>query len=320
MKTFTTLLLIFLFATMANAQTNVVLNLEHRLNQSPFVFNATAAAPGGYDFDVTRLEYYISDIEIVHDGGQSTPVSDTWLLVDAGNDVNFDLGSHNVTTIEGIKFYIGIGPDVNNEDPSLWTAGHALAPQNPSMHWGWSSGYRFVAMEGGAGANTSFNYEVHALGNKNYNQVMVMTDAIDNAGDIEIVVYADSARALNNVDVSTGLILHATNGDAVRFLDDFSDNVFFPASALGVNDASFEGSFDLYPNPTSTNSQVSFLVTEGETYNVSVYGMDGKLIQTEQLKSFSGTYMLPELASGAYSVALEQNGSKVVTRKWVVAK
>jgi hypothetical protein len=34
----------------------------------------------------------------------------------------------------------------------------------------------------------------------------------------------------------------------------------------------------------------------------------------------TGTYRLPVLSSGAYSVALEQNGSKVVTRKWVVTK
>ena len=320
MKTFSAFLSVMLFANLAIAQSNVVLNIEHRLNQSDFAFSTEASAPGGYNFDVTRLQYYISGIELIHDGGQTTSVEDTWLLVDAGNDVNFDLGSHSVTIIEGINFNIGVGPDVNNADPTLWTSGHPLAPQNPSMHWGWSSGYRFVAIEGGAGANTTFNYEVHALGNSNYNQVEITTDAVDNGGDLEIVVYADYARAFNNVDISSGLILHASNGDAIQFLDDFADYVFFPASAVGVNDAEFEEVFDLYPNPTATESQISFQLPKTETYKVVVYGLDGRVISSNQLSNTAGTYHLPVLSSGAYSVALEQNGSKVVTRKWVVTK
>lgn len=319
MKTiFTTTLLVLSFVGFA--QTNVVLNIEHRLNQSDFAFNSEATAPGGYNFDVTRLQYYISGIELIHDGGQSTPVEDTWLLVNAGNDVDFDLGNHSVTAIEGINFSIGVGPDVNNADPSQWAAGHPLAPQNPSMHWGWSSGYRFVAIEGGAGANTSFNYEVHALGNNNYNQVQITTDAIDNSGSLEIVVYADYARAFNDVDISGGLILHASNGDAVRFLDDFADFVFFPASALGVEDVTFDGVFDLYPNPTEFDSRISYQLIDNEVYSIALYGFDGKQISSELLNSASGFYQLPLVASGAYSVSLEKNGAKVVTRKWVVTK
>jgi len=320
MKTLITFLSVLFFANLAMAQTNVVLNIEHRLNQTPFAFNTEASAPIGYSFDVTRLQYYISGIDLIHDGGQTTSVVDTWLLVNAGNDVNFDLGSHSVTIIEGINFYIGVGRDTNNADPSQHPSGHPLAPQNPSMHWGWQSGYRFVAIEGGAGANTAFDYEVHALGNNNYNQVQIITAAIDNNGSLEIVVYADYAQAFRNVDVSSGLILHSTTGDASQFLDDFANYVFFPASALGVKDVEFEGTFDLYPNPTQSESQISFQLPETEKYNVVVYGLDGKIISSNQLSGTSGTYRLPVLSSGVYSVALEQNGSKVVTRKWVVTK
>ena len=116
------------------------------------------------------------------------------------------------------------------------------------------------------------------------------------------------------------MILHASNGDAIQFLDDFADYVFFPASAVGVNDAEFEEVFDLYPNPTATESQISFQLPKTETYKVVVYGLDGRVISSNQLSNTAGTYHLPVLSSGAYSVALEQNGSKVVTRKWVVTK
>lgn len=313
---FTTIILGGLVVT-TFAQTSVVLNLEHRINQTAFAFNDARSAPGGYEFDITRLQYYISDIQLVHDGGQTTDVEDVWLLVNAGNDVDFDLGSHSVTTIEGINFYIGVGPDVNNADPSQWASNHPLAPQNPSMHWGWSSGYRFVAMEGGAGNNAAFDYEIHALGNNNYNQVQITTDAIDNGGTLEIVVYTDYARALNGIDVSSGLILHATNGQAPTFLDNFADHVFFPASALGVEDVAFKGSFDVFPNPTESNGQVSYSFEEDGNYTVRVMNVQGKIISSDRLTAKNGFYALPEVAAGQYTVLLEKDGLKAVARKWV---
>lgn len=313
---FTTIILAGLAIT-TFAQTSVVLNLEHRINQTAFAFNDARSAPGGYEFDVSRLQYYISDIQLVHDGGQTTDVEDVWLLVNAGNDVDFDLGGHNVTTIEGINFYIGVGPDVNNADPSQWASNHPLAPQNPSMHWGWSSGYRFVAMEGGAGNNTAFDYEIHALGNNNYNQVQITTDAIDNGGTLEIVVYADYARALNGIDVSSGLILHATNGQAPTFLDNFADHVFFPASALGVEDVAFKGSFDVFPNPTESNGQVSYSFEEDGDYTVRVMNVQGKIISSDRLTAKNGFYTLPEVAAGQYTILLEKDGLKAVARKWL---
>lgn len=320
MKSIFTILSSFLFVSMLSAQTNVSLNIEHMLNTSDFAFNTEATAQSSYNFDVTRLQYYISGIELVHDGGQITPVQDTWLLVDAGNDVDFDLGSHDVTSIEGINYYIGVGPDVNNDDPSLWTAGHPLAPQNPSMHWGWTSGYRFVAIEGGAGANTAFSFEVHALGNNNYNQVQIVTEAVDNSGDLEIIVYADYARALDRVDVSSGLLVHASNGEAVLFLEDFANHVFSASSTLGIEDTEFTGAFDLYPNPTESSSQVSYDISEKGYYTVVITGIDGKTVSSEMLKSLSGIHQLPVVSAGVYSVSLEQNGLKVVSHKWVVAK
>ncbi len=318
MKSLIPILAAFLFVTLAQAQTNVILNIEHRLNETAFAFNTAAVAPGGYELDVSRLQYYVSGIRLIHDGGQETSVEDTWLLVDAGNDVNFELGSHTISNIEGISFYIGVDRDTNNADPSLHAPGHPLAPQNPSMHWGWQSGYRFVAIEGSAGPGTAFDYEIHALGNNNYNQVVVMTDAIENGGDLEIVVYADYTLAFNNVDVSSGLILHSTTGNASQFLDDFADHVFFPASALGLTDASFDGSFELYPNPTAFESRVSYQLPDNGDHILVIYGVDGKRISAIRLPGTSGIQALPVLTSGAYMVVLETDGLQQVARKWVV--
>lgn len=318
MKQFNLLFTLLIIGLYGQAQTNVELNIEHLLNDQPFSFNSTAQAPGGYDFSVERLQYYLSEITIIHDGGQNTPVEDTWLLVNAGSTDNFDLGSHNVNTIEGISFYVGVDRDTNNADPSLHPMGHPLAPQNPSMHWGWASGYRFVAMEGNAGPNTQFGFEVHALGNANYNRAEVLTSATDVNGTKLITIYADYARALTNTDVSSGLILHAENTDAGQFLEDFADFVFIAPESLSASETSFNGSFDVYPNPTSKNSFVRFRLGNAQDCSISIYSVDGKLVSSSKLNQTSGVHSLSELSAGSYKICLEKNGARLVSRDLIV--
>ena len=105
---FLLLLLAVLFSQGIFAQMNVSLHLHPKLGDQPFALNSTATAEMGYAFRVTRLQYYVSEIKLTHDGGQVTPVTDLYLLVTAQKDSIFDLGSFPVTTIEGIEFSIGV--------------------------------------------------------------------------------------------------------------------------------------------------------------------------------------------------------------------
>src|SRR5690606_23624170 len=159
------LLLLLAGCTDAFAQTPVELHISHMLGANGLAFGSTAHNDLGNDFNVSRLEYYISKIQIHHDGGMTTDVYDHYILADGGQDVTDDLGSFNITTVESISFHIGVDAPINNADPALQPPGHPLALKTPSMHWGWASGYRFVAMEGKSGSGLSQSYEIHALGN-----------------------------------------------------------------------------------------------------------------------------------------------------------
>ena len=80
----------------------------------------------------------------------TTNLSDTYLLVNP-NQNQYNIGNHNVENIYSIEFYLGVDPNINDanpNDPSLWENSHPLANQIPSMHWGWSAGYIFLALEG----------------------------------------------------------------------------------------------------------------------------------------------------------------------------
>jgi hypothetical protein len=148
MKKILFLLISILTFNKIHAQKNVTLIINHKLGANNFAFNTTAQNDLMQNFQITRVDYYISGIKIIHDGGQITPVQD-YILVKGSYSVSEPLGSMNVTNVEGIKFSIGVDSPANNEDPALKLG--PLAFQTPSMHWGWGAGYRFVALEGKVG-------------------------------------------------------------------------------------------------------------------------------------------------------------------------
>jgi hypothetical protein len=187
----------------------------------------TYSTDAGYDLKIDRLEYYISEIELVHDGGQITPVANTWILVRPAEQSEFMLGVHNVQNLEAINFSVGVDSAVNHLDPASYAPDHPLSPQNPSMHWGWTAGYRFIALEGYAGPAMIFNYQIHALGNENYQDVSVQAGSSKSGDTLRVYVDADYEAMFKDMDVSGGVISHGAVGASVTLLNNMGNNVFF---------------------------------------------------------------------------------------------
>lgn len=320
MKKILTLLLCILASNAAWAQKDVTLRIHHRLGANAFAFGYVGTNNVGDDFKVDRLEYYISDIVLVHDGGVETPVSQKWILTNAGISQYHDelLGNFNITTLEKIKFSVGVGPDVNHDDPSAWPSNHPLAPKNPSMHWGWNSGYRFVAMEGWAGSNFSQMWQIHALGDNNFFTTEVTTAGFSIGNDLYVAVDADYARAIENITVSTGPITHGDAGEARTLLLNFSNYVFTPsANLVDINDP-VAPAVNLYPNPSQGNSQ---LLVEGNLTPgmiVAVNDLLGRQIAQYALPT-DGKLSL-QMPQGTYFLRLQAGDELLAVRKWVVTK
>ena len=239
MKNFNLLTISILLLTLnISAQTDITLKINHLLGEEVFAFNKTVTAPGEYSVNVTRLEYYISQIKLVHDGGKIEVLSDKYFLVNGASLFSSSLGNFNISKLEEIRFSIGVdnlpntNPNdnstntTNHADPSLWFAGHPLSPKSPSMHWGWTSGYRFVALEGKTGLGAAYTYEIHALGDGNYNEVSIPTVIDASGGELNIELDANYLNSLKDVDVSSGLIEHGSTGQAIPFLKNFQTEVF----------------------------------------------------------------------------------------------
>ena len=118
----------------------LVLNFHHKMDGQALSNTLVGLNNLGNQFKFSRLQYYVDDIQIIYNH------SDTFfypnvLLIDALSEENtkVNLGSLNLDSVSAIRFAIGVGPDVNNLDPSVYPTSHPLAPKFPSMRWGWAA-------------------------------------------------------------------------------------------------------------------------------------------------------------------------------------
>lgn len=268
------------------------LKINHKLGDKPFELNKLSSNNLGDKFTVNNLAYYLSDFTIIHDGGVKTKLDSTYLLIYANSkptlDLVADLDLKNITiqNFEGIEFGIGVPAPVNNDDPTKWPGFHALSPKSPSMHWGWASGYRFIAMEGKGGEFGFADFEIHALGNENYGTTTITTGIkADDNGDYNVVLNADYNRALENLNVDAGIINHSGDGEAVTMLNNFKQYVFTPAIISSVEENKYEENLvQIYPNPNNGNFEIKMSDlkvnnSNSEINNIKIFDNLGKLVK-----------------------------------------
>lgn len=307
----------------AHAQNEVMLHLAPRLGSNLFSLNQPVNHPSGnYQLKFTRFEFYIAEIKITHDGGQVTPCPDLYLLVHPAIDSMYSLGQMaDVQNVESITFSVGVPSTVNHLDPASYPSGHPLAPQNPSMQWGWSAGYRFAAIEGVAGTNFSQTFEIHALGDANYKTQTLPAYAEQVNPEMKMIhITADYTDVLKNITVSGGLIVHGAGGAAVTLLNNFK-NLVFTAETSGVTDPAFSGSFSVSPNPAKgVLPQVNLTLPDGGDYRLTVTDIIGKVLYDKVFASvINQSLSLVEMTEpGLYFVQLWQNDKPVAVEKLVV--
>lgn len=316
------LFFIFYLGFITHAQTNVNFIINHQLNNNYFDANTVSSNNMGDNFNIFRLEYYISEITVVHDEGIETTINDLWVLVDVfkAASINVDLGNHDITNVEGIKFHIGVNPEKNHENPADYSIGHPLAPTDPSMHWGWASGYRFLAFEGYAGANLDQNYQLHGLDDANYFETSIDYTTTAENGNVNIVLDADYAKGLEDISLNNGVIVHGAGGAAKLALENFRDYVF-KASTTSVSTLDFSevNRFDVSPNPTlSGMATINLASSKDLEYEVVVTDILGREVKRFNNVSGNSNLEITLENKGFYFVSLIKLGKAVLNRKLLV--
>lgn len=316
-----------IFNAYVSAQNEIRLHISPRLASAVFAIDSAFMHPGGaYPVKYTRFEYYVSGIIITHDGGQVTPLTGLHLLVRPVQDSVYSLGQMpDVNKVEAITFSVGVAPEYNHLDPTTWSPDNPLAPQNPEMHWGWVSGYRFAAIEGEAGPNLDQHFEIHSIGDANYFTQTIATVAVQADPDTKVIhLNADYSLAVKDIGLSLGLVKHGTTGTAVTLLANFRDVIFTALVASHVVDPVFEGSFGLLANPVSSSEspELRFSLPSGHNFSVKLTDIAGKEIVNHQLESGESQALTLDIlpVAGLYLASLYQDNRLVATEKLVVIR
>lgn len=309
------ILLTVMLSLNALAQTPVNLNIYHKLGAADFAFSQPSQNNNSDNFKLTRMEYYMTKFTIIHDGGMLTAVPDNVIsLVKANEQTSIALGSFNVTNIEGVKFHIGVHTPINHDDPGLQPATSPLAFQSPSMHWGWTSGYRFVALEGESGAGMDQLLQLHGLGDGNYLETTIMATANSWNGELYINMDADYDRALENINIASGLVVHAENAEAQVMIGNFHTDVFSASTDLaGVEEIVAEQT-SVYPIP----SNGSLTVETPSTFvgsNVQIYSLSGRMISDYDLNNGSNKLEISIEESGMFILEFFNGDQKLFSKK-----
>lgn len=316
----TLILLQGLIATSLMAQANVVLQMEQLLAGRPFAFAQTTQAEMGYYFNVTRLQYYVSEITLIHDGGQRTPVEDYHLLIDPSKDSVFFLGNFPVTDLEQIEFWIGVDSAHNHLDPAMYPANHPLALHVPSMHWGWAGGYRYIALEGYAGHTPSYlpnNYQIHTIAEENYRKVSLPVDEVLDGDTMRIPIRADYAMMLHKINVSLGLEFHSSIGPSKQISLN-TRLVFTPILTGNTYQPKQISRLDISPNPSTGFFTITMPSSMTGPLTLRLTSMLGSTILEETI--FTTTEAIPiesPALPGMYFVTLSR-GQRLLARENVI--
>lgn len=318
MKKITSIAALMVLTLTVIAQKDVKFTINHLLGTTPFAFNTSMSNDMGDVLKLTRLEYYISDISIIHDGGQISAASSVYILANANVNDTIFLGNFNITNVEAIKFSVGVDPGVNNGDPSGWGIFHPLAPKNPSMHWGWAAGYRFVALEGNSGMGFAQDFQIHALGNRNYFKQILATGATNENNALLISINADYSKAVSGIAMAAGLIEHGETGEAPVCLRNFQTKVFTNTSGQGsiANVSQIDVNNAVTISPVPSSGQISFAANDASFSNAdySVSDVLGKVIVTGNLATNSPISVAEK---GLYFITFK-TGSLTSTERFII--
>ena len=314
MKRIVLLSLVFGSLSLAGQTKELTLNFHHMMAGESLTDSLVGTNNLGNQFKFNRLQYYVDDIEIIYNQGDTFTYPGV-LLIDALAEemTSVDLGALDFDSITAVRFAVGVGPDVNNLDPSTYPAAHPLAPQFPSMHWGWAAGYRFVCAEGVGSSAFNQTFELHGLGNGNYAMQTIATSGTMSGSDTLVLdIEADYAELVTDIAVAQGVISHGETGDAFQSLKNLNNKVFKSAegnAALNAEELAFV-ELKVFPNPSNGR----FFLEGAQGATVEVYNALGSKVAHKEV---SGPTRIIIQDSGIYLMVVSQNGVST-TKKLIV--
>jgi len=141
------------------------LEIEPEWQGSALVPGSKLPSPHVADLSISRLEGLLSQLALQRADGTWLE-SGQWHVFVSAEKRRLSAMADGLPAQEfkAIRFRVGLDAQTDASDPETWPPEHPLHPDVCGLHWGWKSGYVFLAIEGhwtAASARTSgFSYHL----------------------------------------------------------------------------------------------------------------------------------------------------------------
>jgi cytochrome c peroxidase len=125
------------------------LEIEPEWQGSPLVLGRELPSPHVADLSISRLEGLLSQLALQRSDGTWLE-SGQWHVFVSAEKRRLSAMADGLPAQEfkAIRFKVGLDAETDASDPETWPPEHPLHPDVCGLHWGWKSGYVFLAIEG----------------------------------------------------------------------------------------------------------------------------------------------------------------------------
>jgi hypothetical protein len=211
------------------------IEFEHMFNSSAFALNTEYTNGAGEQVTWTRLDYYITNVQLVKTDGTIWSEPNSYHLIKSNEAASQLLTISNVPKAEYTDVRFCIGVDSTRNVSGAQTG--ALDPAN-DMFWSWNNGYIFVKSEGTSPQASGGNYSYHIGGFRTDNGSNVVTALSYNVGSTPMNVrpaaapqvhfMVDMSKFFNgdsgdNLSVASMQMVHMPGANAVSIMNRFKN-------------------------------------------------------------------------------------------------
>ena len=124
------------------------IDITHRVSGAPLQLNSLRYA-ASETYSVSRLAYLLSDFALQRENGKWQEIPNQFAYIDhQKHRSRFYLKDIAQDSYKAIRFSVGLSKKQNHADPNSHPADHPLNPNLNQLHWNWTEGYIFFALEG----------------------------------------------------------------------------------------------------------------------------------------------------------------------------
>ncbi|MGL4597002.1 MAG: T9SS type A sorting domain-containing protein [Bacteroidia bacterium] len=236
---------------------------------------------------------------------------------------NFNFG--NVFTAQLSDMWGSFANPVNIGSIPWFTNGIIFGTIPANTNFGFLYRIRIIASSPNDTSNASPNTII-------ITQIAQLNDIVSNPGDSACPGDTITLTALNpgaayawstgdttqSIQVTQAGVYSVTTTDILNCQSTTSDTIYFdPSFCTGIEETSFAGKLDFFPNPASEFIRIQYTESRSIQANLSIYSSHGSLIRSERIFLQAGQALdvsLTGLATGLYQFVLESDGERAAKR------